>query len=476
MLLLRLAHRNQREYDVVGLQNPDLRSGSPSDVLKTGKGVCAGYAGLFQAMCSLAGIECQQVSGYSKGGMYKLGDRFTGSATHAWNAVRLAGTWHLLDSTWGAGNTDNHSTFKFEYDEFYFLTHPALFVGDHFPLESQWQLLNPRLSLKQFENSMHLRSTFYNLALLSIHPETYLIQSDGKTTITVKSSSPVLFMHNMNGKQRNAIMTLTPDGMKLDVYPQETEKHSLKIYAKALNSGEEEKYSQVCEYQLQCKAVNREMRLPDDLSNPVGPSWLTERRGLQHPSQRGPIVHAADGRCSLRFHVASHLDLMAMLSAAALTDDEQRRHVFQSRRGDSVDFRVQVPRAGLYVFSVYGRDKAEMGSYGFLCNYLISCTNPTVMWPFYPLRYDSWKEDYELVEPLSGVLPASRTVKFKMRIPHVSQVSVGGRDTQELLLDADGYWSGCCSTVGCTDLNIMIQFNPGDRSHSFVLNYQVESH
>ncbi|KAJ8389549.1 hypothetical protein AAFF_G00117860 [Aldrovandia affinis] len=251
-------------------------------------------------------------------------------------------------------------------------------------------------------------------------------------------------------------MTLRPDGMKLDVYPESTGRHKLKIYAKASDTGEEETYSEVCEYQIHCKAVSREMKVPKDLINPVGPSWLSERKGLREASQLDPIVHTADGRCSFRFRVVGHLDLMAM-------------------QGDWVEFRVQVPRSGLYLFSVYAKDKSKTGNYSFVCNYLISCTNPRAGWPLYPLKYTSWKEDYDLVEPLAGVLPANRAVSFKMRIPDVSQVSVGGRDTQDLSLDADGYWSGCCSTAECKDLNVMVQVDPGDRSRSFILSYIVES-
>ncbi|KAG9343181.1 hypothetical protein JZ751_014160 [Albula glossodonta] len=423
------------------------------------------------------GVECREVSGYSKGGQYKLGKRFSGDPTHAWNAVRLNGSWHLLDSTWGAGKTNqNSSKFTFKYDEFYFLTHPALFVGDHFPQDPEWQLLKPRLSLKQFEDAIHRKSCFYNMGLLSSQPETSLIQSDGRTTITVQTSSPVLFTYNLNGNETSGIMTLRPNGMKLDVYPESTGLHSLEIYAKAPDAEEEESYSMVCEYQLQCRAVSREMKIPHNLINPVGPSWATERKGLQEPSQREPIVHTKDGRCSFRFRVPTCLNLMAMLKTTvfSMTDNEQRRHIFRSRQGSWVEFKVQVPQAAMYVFSVYGKDKAEAGSYGYICNYLISCTNPRVRWPLYPLTYATWKEDYELVEPLVGVLPVNRSVQFKMRIPDVSQVSVEGRETRNLSLGADGYWSGSCSTAGCRDLNVMIKVKPHDRSLSFILNYQVE--
>ncbi|KAJ8389550.1 hypothetical protein AAFF_G00117870 [Aldrovandia affinis] len=64
---------------------------------------------------SVAGIECKEVSGYCKNGSGQPDERFTGDPSHAWNAVRMSGRWHLLDSTWGAGNTgENSSKFKFE--------------------------------------------------------------------------------------------------------------------------------------------------------------------------------------------------------------------------------------------------------------------------------------------------------------------------------------------------------------------------
>ncbi|KAL4608353.1 kyphoscoliosis peptidase [Arapaima gigas] len=465
------------EYDVQGYFNPSQRSGSPDDVLRTGKGVCAGYSSVFQQMCSLAGIECQKVSGHSKGFQYKPGKRFTGSGDHAWNAIRLDGKWHLLDSTWGAGHVskDGHR-FTFKYNEFYFLTHPALFVEDHFPLDGQWQLLKPQRSLKQFEDAMLKKSGFYNSGLLSVKPEAPTIKSDGKTTVTINSSAPRLFMMSLNGKENHGILTLRPDGMKVDVYPPEVGTHTLSIYCKDPDSFQN-MYEHVCEYEIQCKAVNKEMRFLEDLNNPVGPSWLSEQHGLREPSQREPMVRTNDGRCSFGFRVENHLALMAMLKTREfrMTDDQQRRHVFQSKKGDHVEFLVQVPRPGLYQLSIYGNNKSESEKYNYICSYIIFCNNPKVNWPVYPLQYATWKEDYELVEPLSGVLPADREVHFKLRVPGVSQVSVKARDRHNLSLGADGFWSGSCRTTGCVDINVMIKEKMADCTSSFILNYVVEN-
>lgn len=63
------------------------------------------------------------------------------------------------------------------YNEFYFLTHPALFIEDHFPDNKNWQLLKPPQSLRQFENNMYLKSEFYNKGMLSAHPQTSVIKT-----------------------------------------------------------------------------------------------------------------------------------------------------------------------------------------------------------------------------------------------------------------------------------------------------------
>lgn len=465
------------EYDVKGYYNTELRTGVPGDVLQSGKAVCAGYAGLFKEMCRFAGINCVMVSGHSKGFSYEPGDRFTGSGNHAWNAVSLEGRWHLLDSTWGAGNVNsNCSQFTFQYNEFYFLTHPALFIGDHFPLKDEWQLLNPRVSFRQFEKALMKMSGFYSCDLHSINPDSSLIETvNGKATITVKSQSPALFTHTLNKKKECGIITLTADGMILDIYPKSTGKHKLSIFAKPFDATET--YDCVCEYQLQCESVHKEMKLPSAMMNPVGPSWLTEIEGLLQPSQCSPIVYTQDGRCAFRFLLEKDLSFVLKLSLENVNvSDDLSRHVFIYREGNWVQFKIQIPRAGMYLFTIFAKEKSAPGkNHHFVCNYLISCSNPSVQWPVFPLVYTSWQQEYELVEPLSGVLPAQRTLQFKVKIPGVAKVLVGSRDTQELSVSSDGYWTGSCSTADCKDLTVMVLHKPNDSSYSLVLQYQVEN-
>ena len=52
-----------------------------------GLSVCEGYAKLFQYLCYQVGINATQVHGYSDG-------------NHMWNAVKLDGSWYMVDTTW----------------------------------------------------------------------------------------------------------------------------------------------------------------------------------------------------------------------------------------------------------------------------------------------------------------------------------------------------------------------------------------
>ncbi|XP_041120510.1 kyphoscoliosis peptidase-like [Polyodon spathula] len=430
------------EYNTEAFHDEGLRTGASEDVLRTGKAVCPGYTGLFKEMCYFAGIDCVEVSGYSKGFSYVPGKPFSRDPDHSWNAVSLGGSWHLLDSTWGAGNVNsNCSQFTFQYNEFYFLTHPALFIGNHFPVEEKWQLLNSRVSLSQFENALLKKSYFYSIGLLSIKPNVSLIKTvNGKVTITVKSQSPTLFTHTLNKKKECGIITLTADGMSLDIYPKTIGIHQLKIYTNQFDSTET--YDCVCEYQLQCESVNKELKLPSAMRNPVGPSWLTEIKGLLQPSQCSPIVYTQDGHCAFRFLLEKDLSFILKLSLENVNaSDDLSRHVFIYREGNWMEFKIQIPRAGI---------------------------NPSVQWPVFPLVYPSWQQEYELVEPLSGVLPAQRILQFKVRIPGVAKVLVESRDTQELSVSSDGYWTGSCSTAGCMDLTVMVLHKPTDSSYSLL--------
>ena len=57
-------------------------------VLLHKEGVCQSYAIAFYMMTTAAGLDCQYVTGKANGG------------GHAWNQVKVDGTWYYIDCTW----------------------------------------------------------------------------------------------------------------------------------------------------------------------------------------------------------------------------------------------------------------------------------------------------------------------------------------------------------------------------------------
>ncbi|SEF81322.1 transglutaminase domain-containing protein [Lachnospira multipara] len=82
--------------------------------------VCQGYADAFSLLCYLAGVQAEIVSGPANNGSSIIG--------HAWNQVRIDGTWYNIDCTWDAPFVSSTEQIKI-YD--YFLVTDATISADH---------------------------------------------------------------------------------------------------------------------------------------------------------------------------------------------------------------------------------------------------------------------------------------------------------------------------------------------------------
>ncbi|KAG1663130.1 hypothetical protein FOA52_000652 [Chlamydomonas sp. UWO 241] len=147
-------------YNSKGLAAGNRGDNSAEGVLRSGMGVCAGYAQLFKALCDVAGVECVEVSGYAKGVSFKAnGNIFKGADTnYAWTAVRLdSGCWGIVDSTWSSELTDRSpSVDRSKYNDFFFLTRPELLLFSHLPKDTTWALLPPGILAPSLQPKSHL--------------------------------------------------------------------------------------------------------------------------------------------------------------------------------------------------------------------------------------------------------------------------------------------------------------------------------
>ena len=80
----------------------------PSDhslirTLRRRKGICTDYTNLMDSLCIYAGLQNVTITGYVKEVNFDVNDKLYFD-NHAWNAVKLNGSWFLYDATWCSGN------------------------------------------------------------------------------------------------------------------------------------------------------------------------------------------------------------------------------------------------------------------------------------------------------------------------------------------------------------------------------------
>lgn len=110
---------------------------------KTRKGLCEGYALLYNELCSNLGVTSTIVNGYTRNSTNDI-DSYPKRKNHSWNSIYFDQEWHLVDVTWGAGKMLSKNLWSFDFNPEYFNPPPELFINRHFPADYKWQLLpNP---------------------------------------------------------------------------------------------------------------------------------------------------------------------------------------------------------------------------------------------------------------------------------------------------------------------------------------------
>ena len=157
-------------YNDAGFNSGNLGDNSPENVLKTRVAVCAGFADLFTAIAVKTGIEAITIIGYAKGYGYSEGDSFD-DTDHAWNAVKIDGTWKIYDSTWGQGGGTEDSRGRLKstkkFDEQWFNVDPKHSVFTHLAEIPYENFLPQNISLAEFERLPNYQPKVFQYGFLS---------------------------------------------------------------------------------------------------------------------------------------------------------------------------------------------------------------------------------------------------------------------------------------------------------------------
>ncbi len=188
----KITGRNKREIE---RKRQRIRLKKVQKAYISGKGVCEEYSLLFNEMCKAVGLKSEYIVGYARFSPKEIGKK-PNSINHAWNAVKINGSWKLVDVTWAAGIVDlKKSTFTKDFSDFFFLTDPELFILNHYPKNPKWQLLNKRIDKRKFSSFPHIHSIFYKYGVKNFTPRSAFISSKNK-----KNNVITLQLKNTNNK------------------------------------------------------------------------------------------------------------------------------------------------------------------------------------------------------------------------------------------------------------------------------------
>jgi len=179
----------KKNTPVLFYEEPDDSSGSlpplnervAAKVLFKGVAFCEGYSRLFKVLCDRAGIKAEMIYGYARTHNNK---RF--GVNHTWNAVYIDSAWHLLDVTWASGIVTFANEYIRQFNDFYFLTPPELFIRDHYPEDPQWTLLANPPVYREYSQSPFRYSGYTKAGINNHFPSKGVIDAAVGDTILIE--------------------------------------------------------------------------------------------------------------------------------------------------------------------------------------------------------------------------------------------------------------------------------------------------
>jgi transglutaminase/protease-like cytokinesis protein 3 len=184
---------NNIAFDLKAGRNNDNEKINTDLILKSRKANAAGYAALFQDMCSVVKIRCLTVDGYAKYNTEQINEK-PDEFNHTWAVVQLGqspDSWYYVDPAWGSGYTDEKMTrFTKAYNDDYFFADRAIFNNQHFPDNGAWQLGPGPKNISSFLSLPLLKAAAYEYRVSKFSPANGYIKA--------KLNSPVSFNLRLN--------------------------------------------------------------------------------------------------------------------------------------------------------------------------------------------------------------------------------------------------------------------------------------
>ena len=226
-------------YDWLAFQSGNHPAQDAQTVLRTKKGVCAGYANLFQSLAERIGLQSRVVHGYGKGIGYDPAQKQVKGSNHAWNVVRVDEEWRMIESTWGAGYINNNQFIR-AFQPLQFLVDPEEFVYSHMPLDDTLQFTVHKYSWEEFFALNLLPPLFWRSgAVLRNYVDVsscITVSGEGKLLLSVPTTCQL--MSSLDEKRSHCVLSRNNDTFDVEVlFRPRNGTSTLQVFAK-LREGE----------------------------------------------------------------------------------------------------------------------------------------------------------------------------------------------------------------------------------------------
>lgn len=140
-------------FDCKAYRYPRNYQANAAIALNKRKTTSQGYALFFKALCDVAGIQCEVVSGLLRTDAGKIGVLET-QKRHYWNVATIDNVRFLIDATLGAGTVDEQRrVFIKDPTDVWWMAKREIFVLSHFPDKKELQLLKEPITQTAFANA-----------------------------------------------------------------------------------------------------------------------------------------------------------------------------------------------------------------------------------------------------------------------------------------------------------------------------------
>jgi hypothetical protein len=176
-------------YDAISLLAGTIAVQDYVSVITRKLGMSEGMANVFKVFCDRMQIDCKIIRGYGRGyGNSPFDNEDPAKVNHFWNMVKIDGEGYFVDCTWDAGYLIGRSYVP-RYSTEYFFPKPEYFAYSHFPEDSEYQLLEEKISAADFSSRPFLGPLFFD-AINSLNWDLKKINQTGGKMVLDFSPAP----------------------------------------------------------------------------------------------------------------------------------------------------------------------------------------------------------------------------------------------------------------------------------------------